>query len=50
MTVQRAIELLQQMKERHGDVEIMFDCPHCMKSIRLEVVVAVALVQTTKTR
>jgi len=32
MTIQRAIELLMQMKDRHGDVEVMFDYQHCGKS------------------
>lgn len=50
MTVQRAIELLIEMKNKHGDVEVMFDCPHCGKSTRPTVLVAVANFQQTPTR
>jgi hypothetical protein len=50
MTVQRAIELLTAMKEKHGDVEVFFDCQHCGKSTRPEIVVAVAMIQKAPTR
>lgn len=50
MTIQRAIELLQKMKETHGDVEVMFDCQYCGKSTRPTVVVAMAVVQAAPTR
>lgn len=50
MTVQRAIELLQAMKEKHGDVEVFFDCQHCGKSTRPNIVVAVAMFQDKATR
>lgn len=50
MTIQRAIELLQDMKTMHGDVEVLFDCPFCGKSMRPTTVVAVALVQAVPTR
>lgn len=50
MTIQRAIELLQQMKERHGDVEVMFDCQHCGKATKPNVLVAMIVVQESPTR
>lgn len=50
MTIQRAIELLTQMKDKHGDVEVMFDCQHCKKSTRPNIIVAIALVQDAPTR
>lgn len=50
MTIQRAIELLTELKAKHGDIEVMFDCPLCLKSYRPEIVVAVALIQTVRTR
>lgn len=50
MTVQRAIELLQALKEKHGDVEVFFDCQHCGKSTRPTMVVAVAMIQEKPTR
>jgi hypothetical protein len=50
MTIQRAIELLMQMKDKHGDVEVMFDCQHCGKSTRPNVIAAVAMVQDAPTR
>lgn len=50
MTIQRAIELLQKMKDKHGDVEVLFDCPTCGKSFRPDLVVPVALVQSVPTR
>ena len=46
MTIQRAIELLTTMKEKHGDVEVVFDCQYCGKSTRptvIRVIVAVGL-------
>lgn len=49
MTIQRAIELLEQMKAKHGDVEVWFDCPHCGKSTRPGVVAAVAVLQDAPT-
>lgn len=45
MTITRAIELLQAMKSKHGDIEVFFDCQHCGKSTRPGVVVAVAMIQ-----
>lgn len=50
MTIQRAIELLQDMKAKHGDVEVMFDCQYCGKSTRPNIIVAIALVQNAPTR
>lgn len=50
MTVQRAIELLQAMKEKHGDIEVFVDCQHCGKSTRPNIVVAVAMIQDKATR
>lgn len=50
MTIQRAIELLIEMKNKHGDVEVMFDCQYCGKSTRPEIIVAVAMVQRSPTR
>ena len=50
MTIKRAIELLEAMLEEHGDVEVLFDCQHCKKSTRPNVVVAVAMIQDAPTR
>lgn len=50
MTIQRAIELLLKMKEKHGDVEVFFDCQHCGKSTRPNIIVAVAMIQDAPTR
>lgn len=50
MTIQRAIELLSEMKTKHGDVEVMFDCQYCGKSTRPTIIVAMAVVQQTPTR
>jgi hypothetical protein len=50
MTIERAIELLQEMKKKHGDVEVMFDCQHCGKSTRPTVIVAMAVAQAAPTR
>jgi hypothetical protein len=41
MTIKRAIELLLAMQQKHGDVEILFDCQHCGKSTRPDQLVAV---------
>lgn len=30
--VTRAIELLQSILKRAGDVEVYFDCPHCLQA------------------
>lgn len=50
MTIQRAIELLEKLKTDHGDVEVFFDCQHCGKSTRPEIIVAVAMIQKASTR
>jgi len=50
MTLQRAIELMQALKEKHGDVEVFFDCQYCGKSTKPTTVVAVAAVQAVPTR
>jgi hypothetical protein len=50
MTIQRAIELLLKMKDKHGDVEVLFDCQYCGKSTRPTVIVAMAVVQNAPTR
>lgn len=50
MTIQRAIELLEAMKSKHGDVEVLFDCQYCGRSTRPGVVVAMAVVQHAQTR
>jgi hypothetical protein len=50
VTIQRAIELLQAMKEKHGDVEVFFDCQHCGKSTRPNIIAAVAMIQDAPTR
>jgi hypothetical protein len=50
MTIQRAIELLEEMKKKHGDVEVLFDCQYCGKSTRPTIIVAMAVVQGVSTR
>lgn len=42
MTVTAAIKALQQLLTKHGDVEVYYDCAHCGKSTKPDVVVAVA--------
>lgn len=44
MTVQGAIDLLVKIKEKHGDVDVFFDCQHCGKATQPDVLVAVARV------
>ncbi len=29
MTIKKAIELLQNILNNHGDIECQFDCPYC---------------------
>ncbi len=41
MTIQQAIDRLTALHARHGDVEIFYDCGHCGKSTRPDVIVAV---------
>ena len=50
MTIQRAIELMLKLKDKHGDVEVLFDCQHCGKSTRPNLVVAMAVIQDKPTR
>ena len=50
MTVQRAIEIMQALKEKHGgDIEVFFDCPSCGKSFRPGLVETVAMVKNEPT-
>lgn len=50
MTINRAIELLLAMRDKHGDIEVLFDCPYCGKSARPTVVVPMVVVQAVPTR
>ncbi len=36
---------MQQMKEKHGDVEVLFDCQNCGKSTRPNIIVAEIVVK-----
>lgn len=42
MTITKAIELLKLLHEKHGDVEVYFDCPRCSQSFTPGKLVAVA--------
>jgi len=47
MTIQRALELLEALKAKHGaDIEVFYDCEHCGKSTRPETVVAVVALRS----
>lgn len=48
MTITKIIELLEKLKDKHGDVEVYFDCPQCLQSFRPNVAVAVATHLTEK--
>lgn len=48
MNITEAIKYLENMKLQHGDVEVYFDCPYCMKSTKPDRVVAVARLEKEK--
>lgn len=37
MTINEAIEALQQMRVKYGDVEVFFDCPKCLTAFTPDV-------------
>jgi len=43
MTITEALQLLTTLKEKHGDIEVYFDCPFCGKSFAPTVVKAQAV-------
>jgi len=43
MTVHQAIELLTKISQKHGNVELFFDCPRCNLSFSPDKVVAAAV-------
>lgn len=43
MTISQAISHLQDLRKKHGDVEVYFDCPDCFKSFTPNRTVAVAV-------
>ncbi len=32
MTIDQAIKWLQKLRDKHGNVAVYFDCPHCQQS------------------
>lgn len=42
MKISRAIELLQRTKEKHGDIDVFFDCPKCLTAFTPDIVETVA--------
>lgn len=48
MTISEAIELLLKTREKHGDVEVYFDCPKCESIFTPTVLKAQAVVITGK--
>ncbi len=34
MTISEIINLLENLKNKHGDIEIYFDCPTCEKAFK----------------
>jgi uncharacterized Zn finger protein len=42
MKVSEAIEHLQRLLKKHGDIDVLFDCAHCGKVTRPTVCVAEA--------
>lgn len=43
MTITDALQLLTTLKDKHGDVDVYFDCPFCGKSYAPNVVKAQAV-------
>ena len=43
MTLRDALDLLQDKLEKHGNVEVFFDCPHCEKTFAPNTVRALAV-------
>lgn len=50
MTLSQAIQRLVELREKHGDVLVWFDCPKCGESFAPTVVVGVAVHLTEKTK
>ena len=48
MTISEAIALLDKVKLKHGDVEVYFDCPFCLKSHTPNTVTTLAAHLTAK--
>lgn len=48
MTVKAAIERLQKVLEKHGDVEVYFDCPSCNQAFTPGMVATQAVVLNGK--
>lgn len=45
MNISYAILELQRMKDKYGEIEVLFDCPYCGKSTKPGIVVPMAVVQ-----
>jgi len=43
MTITKAIELLTRLQQKHGDVEVYFDCPKCGTAFSPNLIVAEAV-------
>lgn len=43
MTISEAIEALERLKTRHGDVQVYFDCPKCGVSFAPDAVATVGV-------
>lgn len=43
MTITEALQFLARLKDKHGDVDVYFDCPFCGKSFAPTVVKAQAV-------
>lgn len=46
MQLKEAIRRLQAMLDKHGDVDVYFDCPTCRKSFTPNTLVSVAVHMT----
>ena len=48
MTISQAIEKLESLKSKHGNVEVFFDCPKCNESFKPTKIVGLAIHLTDK--
>ena len=50
MVITAAIQRLQAILQRHGDIEVFFDCPHCKQAFTPGLVEVEAIVVNGVTR